>query len=239
MGVLGLALLLACTDQRVHAAPEDPQPRPGEQLATFAGGCFWCMEPPFEGRPGVRAVISGYTGGDQQNPTYEQVGRGTTGHTEAVQVIFDPAQISYAQLLQIFWRSFDPTDGGGQFADRGTQYRPGIFPHDAAQRAAAEASKKALANSGKFAEPIAVEITDFKAFWPAEDYHQDYYRTHESDYKRYRKGSGRVAFLQKLWGEEAAWGHPVIEGVPDAQAPTHSEAPAAPTSQPTSRPAGQ
>ncbi|MEZ6188425.1 MAG: peptide-methionine (S)-S-oxide reductase MsrA [Planctomycetota bacterium] len=237
VGALALSCaLLACTDQTVRAAPDTAPPKPGEAFAVFAGGCFWCMEPPFEGRPGVRAVISGYTGGDEQNPTYEQVSSGRTGHTEAVQVIYDPQQISYEQLLKIYWRSFDPTDGGGQFADRGSQYRPGIFVRDAEQRAAAEASKKALAESGTFERPIAAEITDFKAFWPAEDYHQDYYRTHASRYEQYREGSGRVRFLREHWDEDTAWGHPRIEGVPDAV--EHGEAPAAPTSRPTSRPTG-
>ena len=232
-----LATLLACTDRTVQAAPENVEPREGDQLAVFAGGCFWCMEPPFEGRPGVRAVLSGYTGGDEKNPTYEQVSAGKTGHTEAVQVIFDPEQISYAQLLKVFWRSFDPTDAGGQFADRGPQYRPGIFVLNDEQRAAAEASKAELEASGTFKKPIVVEISAFKAFWPAEAYHQDYYRTHASDYKSYRKGSGRVDFLTKVWGEDAGRGQPKVEGVPDPGADP-KPAPKKSTSQPTSRPAG-
>ncbi len=179
-------------------------PGEGEQVATFAGGCFWCMEPPFEGLHGVRSVVSGYTGGPEKNPTYKQVSMGRTGHTEAVQIVFRPDAISYDKLLDIFWRSMDPTDAGGQFADRGSQYRPGIFVHDESQRKAAEASRKALAASGRFEKPIVVEITDFEAFYPAEDYHQDYYRTNTDHYKRYRKGSGREGFLKKVWGDDQA-----------------------------------
>lgn len=181
-----------------------PTPDAGEALATFAGGCFWCMEPPYEGRPGVRSVISGFTGGPEVDPTYEDVSWGRTGHTEAVQIVFDPTVISYDQLLEIYWRSMDPTDAGGQFADRGAQYRPGIFVHDEQQRTAAERSKLELAESGKFDDPIVVEITDYTAFYPAEDYHQDYYRTHSGDYKEYRKGSGREGFLKGVWGDDAA-----------------------------------
>lgn len=235
--IMILTTLLACTDQTVQAAPGNVKPREGDQLAVFAGGCFWCMETPFEDRPGVRAVISGYTGGDEKNPTYEQVSAGKTGHTEAVQVIFDPKLITYAQLLKIYWQTFDPTDAGGQFNDRGSQYRPGIFVLNDEQRAAAEASKAELEASGTFKKPIVVEITDFKAFWPAEAYHQDYYRTHAADYKSYRKGSGRVDYLVNLWGEDAGWGHPKIEGVPDPGAtPQATPVEEQPTPQPTSRP---
>ena len=171
-------------------------------LATLAGGCFWCVESPFEGLRGVHAVVSGYTGGAEKNPTYKQVSAGLTGHTEAVQISFDPEIISYEQLLDVFWRTFDPTDGGGQFADRGSQYRPGIFVHDASQRAAAERSMAELGRSGRFDRPIVVEISDYTVFYPAEDYHQDYYRKNPTHYKGYRKGSGREGFLKTVWGDE-------------------------------------
>jgi peptide methionine sulfoxide reductase msrA/msrB len=170
--------------------------------ATFAGGCFWCMEPPFEKLPGVSAVISGYSGGDESNPTYDQVGGGRTGHTESVDIVYDPARIGYATLLEVYWRSMDPTDAGGQFADRGRQYRPAIFPRNAEQKRLAEESKAKLAAGGKFKKPIAVEITAFKTFYPAEEYHQDYYKKDPERYHAYRKGSGRQGFLQKTWGKD-------------------------------------
>ncbi len=175
---------------------------PRIERATLAGGCFWCMEPPFEGVYGVLSVVSGYSGGKEKNPTYRQVSGGRTGHTEAVQIRFDPLRISYAQLLDLYWRSFDPTDAGGQFADRGSQYRPAIFVADKKQREIAERSKKALGASHRFKKDIAVEITDFTSFWPAEKYHQDYYKKNHDHYKRYRKGSGRSGFLLRTWGED-------------------------------------
>ncbi|MCB9508007.1 MAG: peptide-methionine (S)-S-oxide reductase MsrA [Myxococcales bacterium] len=173
-------------------------------VAIFAGGCFWCMEAPFEALDGVSEVLSGYTGGSLEHPTYAQVGHGETGHCEAVRVVFDPARVTYSQLLETYWRSMDPTDAGGQFADRGSSYRPVIFAVDAAQRAEAERSRDALAASGVFGDaPIVVPIEDAGPFWVAEDYHQDYYRTHESHYLAYRRGSGRTAFLQRYWGPSA------------------------------------
>ena len=179
----------------------EPPPE-GLKQATFAGGCFWCMEGPFESISGVKDAFSGYTGGSEQRPVYEQVSRGRTGHTEAVRVFYDPDEVTYEVLLEAFWRSMDPTDLGGQFADRGSQYRPAIFVHDEAQRQAAEASKKALSESGRFTDPIVVPIERAGDFWVAEGYHQDYYKTNPAHYKRYRKGSGREAFLQRIWGEE-------------------------------------
>ena len=170
--------------------------------AVFAGGCFWCMEPPFEKIPGVASVLSGYTGGQKLNPTYEEVGRGGTGHAEAVQVNYDPAKVSYATLLEVFWRQINPTDGGGQFADRGNQYRPGIFYRNGEQRRLAEASKSRLAATGRFDKPIAVEITAFQVFYPAEEYHQDFYKKDPHRYKSYRKGSGREDYIEKTWGKE-------------------------------------
>jgi methionine-S-sulfoxide reductase len=179
-------------------------PAPGLEAATFAGGCFWCMEPPFEKLPGVKAVLSGYTGGPEQAPTYKQVSAGDTGHTEAVHVIFDPKIVGYPTLVEVYWRSMDPTDAGGQFADRGTQYRPAIFFHSDAQKAQAEASKKALLESKRFGDKeIAVPIQPAGAFWVAEDYHQDFYKTNEAHYKRYSVGSGRVGFLQDTWKDAA------------------------------------
>lgn len=182
-----------------------PRAASGEALATFAGGCFWCVEKPFETVPGVTAVISGYTGGPEVDPTYGQVSSGETGHTEAVQIHYDPSQVSYEDLLQIFWRQMDPTDAGGQFVDRGSQYRSGIFVHNESQRAAAEASRAALAASGRYDRPIITEITEASAFYPAEDYHQDYYKKSPTNYHRYRAGSGRDQFLDRVWGEERVY----------------------------------
>lgn len=177
-------------------------PPPGMDFAIFAGGCFWCMEGPFEAQAGVVEVLSGYTGGTELNPTYEQVGRSATGHAEAVRVVFDPTVVSYAQLVEVFWQTHDPTDAGGQFADRGAQYRPAIFVNSDAQRAAAEASRAALIESGRFEDPVVVPVEAAGAFWVAEDYHQDYYRTHADRYSRYRVGSGRHAFLERVWGTD-------------------------------------
>ena len=171
-------------------------------VATFAGGCFWCMEVPFEKLDHVGAVISGYTGGHQDNPTYKEVCAGGTGHTEAIQVHYDASKVSYELLLEVFWRQIDPTDAGGQFADRGDQYRTEIFYHDQAQRQAAEKSKAALAASGRFEQPIVTQITKFEKFYPAEDYHQDYYKKDPDNYYRYRKGSGRDRYLDKVWGKD-------------------------------------
>ena len=170
--------------------------------ATFAGGCFWCMEPPFDKLDGVISTTSGYTGGHKENPTYEQVSSGTTGHAEAIQVIYDPDKITYDQLLEVFWRNVDPTDGGGQFCDRGSQYRTAIFYHDDEQRRLAERSRQAVIESTGFKE-IATEITAASVFYPAEEYHQDYYKKNPVRYKFYRYGCGRDKRLKELWGESA------------------------------------
>jgi peptide methionine sulfoxide reductase msrA/msrB len=170
--------------------------------ATFAGGCFWCTEADFEKLPGVVKVISGYTGGYKENPTYEEVSSGTTGHVEAVQVYYDPSKISYEELLDFFWRHIDPTDSGGQFVDRGRQYRSVIFYHDEEQKRLAEKSKEALEKSGRFNKPIVTEITKFTKFYEAEEYHQDYYKKHSLKYSFYRHGSGRDQFLDKVWGKD-------------------------------------
>jgi peptide methionine sulfoxide reductase msrA/msrB len=167
--------------------------------ATFAGGCFWCVEAAFDGLPGVISARSGYTGGPEQDPTYEEVSSGATGHQEAVQIVYDPSQISYADLLDVFWRQINPTDPGGQFADRGQHYSTSIFVHDAEQRRLAEQSKQYLANSGLFERPISVRVEEFEAFYPAEDYHQDYHRKNQAHYLRYKVGSGRAGYLEKTW----------------------------------------
>jgi peptide methionine sulfoxide reductase msrA/msrB len=172
---------------------------PGEKVATFAGGCFWCMESPFEKLIGVKQVVAGYSGGKEKNPKYKDVAYGRTGHVEAVRIVYDPSWVSFDLLLDVYWRSIDPTDGGGQFADRGRHYRPVIFVHDKAQREAAEKSKAALEKSKRFDEPIQVAIEDFTSFYPAETYHQDYYKKNASHYQRYRLGSGRAGFLEQSW----------------------------------------
>ena len=170
--------------------------------ATFAGGCFWCIEADYEKVEGVVTVTSGYTGGTVKDPSYEEVSAGGTGHTEAVRVVFDPEIVSYRELLEIFWRSIDPTAVDRQFCDVGNQYRSGIFYHDEAQREAAERSKTELERSKPFAEPIVTEITAAGAFYPAEAYHQDYYKKNKLRYSYYRKGCGRDRRLAELWGEK-------------------------------------
>ena len=172
-----------------------------QATAVFAGGCFWCTESDFEKLDGVSEAISGYAGGDEANPTYEQVSSGATGHTESVQVIYDPDKISYAQLLDWFWRHMDPTDADGQFVDRGRQYRGAIFFETPEQEKQARASKTALEKSGRFEKPIVTEITPLKAFYPAEEYHQDYYKRNPLRYKFYRYNSGRDQFLEKHWDD--------------------------------------
>ncbi|HMA06062.1 MAG TPA: peptide-methionine (S)-S-oxide reductase MsrA [Methanomicrobiales archaeon] len=169
--------------------------------ATFAGGCFWCMQPPFRMIDGVVDVVSGYAGGTKENPTYDEVSSGTTGHLEAVQVTYDPARVSYDTLLDTFWRQIDPTDPGGQFADRGSQYRTAIFYHDEEQKRLAEASKKRLEASGKFPAAVATEIRPYTNFYPAEEYHQDYDRKNPERYHQYKVLSGRERFIEKTWGK--------------------------------------
>ncbi len=170
------------------------------ETATFAGGCFWCMEHPFDELPGVISTTSGYTGGHQKHPTYQQVSAGTTGHTEAIQVVFDPKRISYEELLHVYWRNTDPTTANRQFCDVGTQYRPAIFYHSEAQKQAAEASKKALIQDKPFNGDIVTEITRASEFWPAEEYHQNYYLKNPIRYKFYRYNCGRDQRLKQLWG---------------------------------------
>lgn len=168
-------------------------------IATFAGGCFWCMVKPFDEWPGIKKVVSGYTGGHTVNPTYEEVCSGTTGHYEAVQITFDPAEFSYEKLLQVYWQQIDPTDAGGQFYDRGTSYKTAIFYHDETQRETAEASKRSLAESGRFSRPIVTAILAAGPFYAAEEYHQDYHRKNPVHYKQYRESSGRAGFIRNNW----------------------------------------
>lgn len=172
------------------------------QLATLAGGCFWCMVAPFEERPGVLQVISGYTGGTVKNPSYREVCYGKTGHYEAVQITFDPDAVSYHDLLEIFWRQIDPTDAGGQFHDRGVSYQTAIFYHNEEQKRAAEISREELESSGRFHQPIATRILPAQAFYPAEDYHQDYHHKEPAHYNRYRQASGRDRFIKQHWSED-------------------------------------
>ena len=215
--VLGLILLLAAglvaagftdpnSQEKLGRSATMPELQKNLRTATFAGGCFWCVEADFEKLPGVVEVISGYTGGRGENPTYGDYAE--KGHVEAVQVFYDPAKVSYQQLLDYFWRHVDPTDAGGQFVDRGAQYRSVIFYHDEEQKRLAEESKQALEKSGRFPKPIVTEIVPLTKFYRAEDYHQDYYKTHALKYKYYRWNSGRDQFIQKAWGGEKAAGDP-------------------------------
>ena len=172
----------------------------GRAKATFAGGCFWCMEPPYDKLPGVVSTTSGYIGGTKKNPTYEEVSAGTTGHAEAVQVVYDPAKVSYAKLLDVFWRNVDPLTANAQFCDHGDQYRTAIFVHDAEQKRLAEESKAQVQK--KFIErKVVTEITQAAVFYPAEEYHQDYYEKNPIRYKFYRTSCGRDARLEELWGK--------------------------------------
>ncbi|MDZ7671050.1 MAG: peptide-methionine (S)-S-oxide reductase MsrA [Gammaproteobacteria bacterium] len=182
------------------AAPDDDG-----NLATaiFAGGCFWCMEPPYDDIDGVHETISGYIGGHVENPTYQQVTSGNTGHAEVVKVTYDPSKVSYARLLEVFWRNIDPLTRDRQFCDRGTQYRSAIFYLNEDQRALAEATRQALEDAGRFKEPIVTEIVAADTFYPAEEYHQDYYLKNPLRYKFYRYNCGRDQRLKKLWGDEA------------------------------------
>ena len=169
------------------------------ELATFAGGCFWCMVKPFDQWEGIEKVVSGYTGGEIENPTYEQVCSDTTGHYEAVQITFDPGKISYKEILEIFWQQIDPTDAGGQFGDRGSSYQTAVFYHSEEQKQQAEQSKKELEENGPFNRPIVTPILPAKTFYPAEQYHQDYYKKNPSHYQRYNVGSGRAGFIERHW----------------------------------------
>ena len=204
LGLVLIAAVAAVTlvGRQQASAPEERVATQGIlEKATFAGGCFWCMEPPFDELDRVVSTTSGYIGGHTGNPTYEEVSSGRTGHTEAVEVVYDPARVSYEQLLEVFWRNIDPLTADGQFCDFGSQYRTGIFVHTAAQERLARESKARHDRSPRFTEPIVTEITRADVFYPAEEYHQDYYQKNPIRYKFYRYGCGRDARLEALWGD--------------------------------------
>jgi len=194
-------LLLGCLAFSSNASSEADASQ--YRTATFAGGCFWCMEPPFDKLDGVISTTSGYIGGNKDNPTYKEVSRGGTGHTEAIEIIYDPARISYDELLNEFWHNIDPTNANGQFCDWGNQYRSEIFYHDAEQEKLARQSKAALTELKPFDAPVVTGITGASTFYPAEDYHQDYYLKNPVRYKFYRYGCGRDKQLEDLWGNTA------------------------------------
>ena len=199
-------LALACcvgAAAQAYAQTARPAAPAATAKATFAGGCFWCMEPPYDKLPGVISTTSGYMGGKTKNPTYESVSSGTTGHAEVVQVEYDPSKVSYATLLEVFWRNIDPTQRDAQFCDHGTQYRSGIFYHNDEQKRLAEASKAALQKNKPFKGEIVTEVTPAPEFYRAEEYHQDFYKKNPTRYKLYRTGCGRDARLQALWGKSA------------------------------------
>lgn len=200
----GLALVFALgTMATAPGFAQSPKPaaKPtATAKATFGGGCFWCMEEAFDPVPGVLATVSGYIGGKTKNPTYEQVSTGRTGHAEVLQIEYDPQRVSYEKLLEVFWRNIDPTQRDAQFCDYGSQYRSGIFYHDEEQRRLAEASRAAIAKNKPFKGEIVTEVTKAAEFYPAEEYHQDYYRKNPVRYKYYKTGCGRAARLKELWG---------------------------------------
>jgi len=203
--LLQLLCIAAITFSAAGFAAAQAQPGPGAKpataRATFAGGCFWCMEEVYDKVPGVIATVSGYMGGQSKNPTYEQIGTGRTGHAEVVQVEYDPAKVGYAKLLEVFWRNIDPTQKDAQFCDQGSQYRSGVFYHDEEQKRLAEASRLALQKNKPFRGEIVTEITQASQFYPAEGYHQDFHQKNPTRYKFYKSGCGREARLQQLWGK--------------------------------------
>lgn len=209
VGAVSAALLIslvACLGAGDAEAKDEPigtqdVEEKGLARATFAGGCFWCMEPPFDKTDGVKATISGYIGGEKKDPTYKEVSAGITGHTEAVQIVYDPEVVSYERLLEVFWRNIDPTVADRQFCDWGTQYRTGIFYHGEAQKKAAQASKQTLVASKRFPQ-VVTEVTEAGTFYPAETYHQNFYKKNPSHYQRYRRGCGRDQRLHELWGKD-------------------------------------
>ncbi|MDA8100082.1 MAG: peptide-methionine (S)-S-oxide reductase MsrA [Nitrospiraceae bacterium] len=203
IGVAAIWGVMSMTLTSALAAEKTAGAKPVQtETATFAGGCFWCMESPYENLPGVLSVTVGYTGGHKDRPTYEEVSSGETGHAESVQIQFDPAKISYERLLDVFWRNIDPTTKDREFVDVGTQYRTAIFYHSEEQRRLAEESKKQLDASGRFGKPIVTEIVPAGKFWPAEEYHQDYYKKNPGRYKFYRFNSGRDQYLDRIWGKD-------------------------------------
>jgi peptide methionine sulfoxide reductase msrA/msrB len=201
--IAGCVFFFSCAktdlkDMNTRLIPDDKQ---GLETATFAGGCFWCVETAFEDLDGVKKVVSGYSGGHIKNPTYEEVCTGTTGHLESVQIVYDPQIISYSELVDIFWKQIDPTDGGGSFVDRGSQYLSAIFYHNEAQKKIAESSKDELDKSGIFDKPIATKIIPFTSFYTAEDYHQQYCKKNPTRYYSYRSASGRDQYIKAVWGD--------------------------------------
>lgn len=199
--LLGLLFLLlgGCSEAKVNGEAFTAEYTSAREVATFAGGCFWCIEAPFEEVEGIISVRSGYAGGKEKNPTYTEVSSGKTSHREAVQITYNPDVVSYAELLDIFWQQFDPTDKGGSFHDRGSQYSSAVFYHSDRQKEIAETSKYRLDDSGKFEKPLATSIIKYANFYPAEDYHQDYYKNNPTDYQSYRTGSGRDQFIARYW----------------------------------------
>ena len=222
--LIGLSVLLAACTQAgdvvstVDAKTQSILKSKGYEVATFAGGCFWCMEPPFENTQGVIQVIVGYTGGTDTDPTYQEVSSGTTGHREAVEIIYDPKVVSYDTLVTIYWQQIDPTDAHGQFADKGEHYTTAIFYHNEEQKEIAQTSKEKLANSGKFDRPIVTEILPAKEFYPAENYHQDYYKKAPYHYNTYAELSGRKPFLKETWGKENSDQENKVESISDVTA---------------------
>ena len=204
--VLALALVLGLAWLRAGSGAQGKPAASGSNLAkaTFAGGCFWCMEPPFDKLNGVVSTTSGYTGGEKVEPSYEEVSSGGTGHAESVEILYDPAKVSYEQLLDVFWHNIDPTVRDRQFCDTGHQYRTAIFHHDETQKRLAEQSKQALEKSKPFTDPIVTEIVPAGRFYPAEGYHQDYYKKNPVRYKFYRFNCGRDRRLEQLWGQAPA-----------------------------------
>jgi len=204
MAGIALALLLLAAASSADAKDAKEAPDASTATAVFAGGCFWCMEKPFDDQGGVVSTTSGYTGGTVPNPTYEQVSDGGTGHVEAVQVVYDPKRVSYEKLLEVFWPNIDPTDGGGQFCDRGDSYQSAIFVQNDAERQLAEKSKQAAEKKKRVPEPIVTRIVQAGPFYPAEDEHQNYYRENPIRYRYYRYSCGRDQRLTQVWGEDAA-----------------------------------
>jgi len=199
VALLAAMMITAACVNTSEDSPMENSAHEGLEYATFAGGCFWCMEPPFENLDGAYEVIAGYTGGDTKNPTYAEVSSGKTGHYEAIQIRYDPERITYEELLEVYWRQIDPTDAGGQFVDRGTQYRIAIFYHNQRQKELAEESKRRLEESGRYDKPIVTEILPYQEFYPAEDYHQDYYQKSPTTYEYYKQNSGREDYLKEKW----------------------------------------
>ena len=197
---LALALGIASPVPALAQASQAAATPPAKAKATFAGGCFWCMEEAFDAIPGVIATVSGYMGGKTGNPSYEQVSTGRTGHAEVIQIEYDPSRVSYEKLLEAFWRNIDPTQRNGQFCDHGSQYRSGIFYHNDEQKRLAESSRAALVANKPFKGEVVTEIVPAAQFYPAEDYHQDYYTKNPVRYKFYNTGCGRAARLKELWG---------------------------------------